>query len=138
MLRTEVEVWILVGLKDLQIARRIGTPEEVIFFYRSLFFDVYGGATDYLCKHVVGFRGYQKFENHEVREFWLWTAMPGGGARLMAPMLKAMRSAHPPGKTPELLDYLLPGSKVHSDIQCMIAMAAMPRYDGRRAEWWTR
>lgn len=135
LLRTEVEGRIIVGQTDLEIARAVGTQENVMLYYRSLFFDVYGGATDYLAKHVTGFRFFQEFQNHEVREFILFQAIQGGGPLILELWLKSMRAAHRTGETPQLSDYLQSERRLHPGIQRLVAVACLPQH-GPWDEWW--
>ncbi|MDB5340533.1 MAG: hypothetical protein JWN70_6152 [Planctomycetaceae bacterium] len=137
LLRTEVEARILVGQSDLEIAKAVGMSEDVMLYYRSLFFDMWPGATDYLAIHVTGFRGFHEFRNHEIREFVLFQVAQGGGPLILEMWLKSMRAAHRTGEKPQLSDYLQPDRKLDPSIQRLVAIACLPP-DKLWSEWWNQ
>jgi len=135
LLRIEVEARIYAGQSDQEIEKAVGMPDGVMLHYRALFFDVWPGAGDYLAKHVTGFRGFQEFRNHEVREFILAQVAQGGGPIILEEWLKAMRTAHRTGESLQLSDYLRSDSKVDPSIQREVAIACLPS-KGLWDEWW--
>ena len=135
--RIETEARIVAGESDREISIRLGVEEETITYYRSLFFEVPPAAVDYIAVHVVGIRGLHEFRDQDVKQYWIWMAMQGGGPVIVDMLMKSMRVAHRDEKHLQLSDCLRKDRQIHPGIQLSVALNVIPR-EGLWAEWWIK
>jgi|GEM_PF-2128764 len=128
LLRAELEARFIVGQTIPEIARIISVPVPVVECYRRLFFDVPVRATDYLVTQVIRCAPLRGFQDHEIRQFWTWIAMDGSPP-LLDLLVTSLPQAGRSGNAPRLSHYLAANSRVHPDVQALVAASALPFTD---------
>ncbi len=120
--RTELEVRILAGQSDSEIAGFCKLTPSVVQVYADLFFcvrDIPGGS-DWKLKHAVGKPHFHGYQDHNLRQLWAWFALMKEPVILNL-VIQSYYDELKPGDEPTLSVYLRPTSSVDLRLQALIA-----------------